>query len=342
MCTYEDLVDATLPHGLLPLVVPHRRRTTLGAAVAGLAVGPTSFRNGLPHESVLEMDVLTGAGAVVTTRPGDDLFDAFPRSHGCLGYATRLRIELEQVPPYVDLRRLRFDDAGVLAKTVTELVETHEHDGSRVDGLEGVTFGPQEHYLTLSTWRSEAGPISDLSGQGAYARSTRSRDRVLLSTREHLWRWDHDGSWWHGRRTAVQQRLARLDERFGLVDRLDRRAGRPPRERGELEAAVPVERLGDLLAEVLAWDDVSAGEQPVRLTPVVARRAWPAHPLASGATYVSVAFRATAGGPGRALEERVRGLGGHPASGDDVDLTAVRRRYDPDGRLTGFPLRPTW
>ena len=37
MCTYEDLVDATLPHGLMPLVVPQLRTITLGGAVVGLS-----------------------------------------------------------------------------------------------------------------------------------------------------------------------------------------------------------------------------------------------------------------------------------------------------------------
>ena len=73
MCTYEDLVDATLPHGLVPYVVPQLRTITLGGAVTGLGIESTSFRLGLPHESVLEMDVFTGSGQVVTTRPGDDL-----------------------------------------------------------------------------------------------------------------------------------------------------------------------------------------------------------------------------------------------------------------------------
>ena len=49
MCTYEDLVDATLPHGLMPLVVPQLRTITLGGAVTGLGIESTSFRNGLPH-----------------------------------------------------------------------------------------------------------------------------------------------------------------------------------------------------------------------------------------------------------------------------------------------------
>ena len=120
MCTYEHLVEATLAHGLIPLVVPQLRTITLGGAVSGLGIEATSFRSGLPHESVLEMDVLTGAGEIVTTRPGDDLFDAFPNSYGSLGYATRLRIELERVSPYAALRHVRFDDPADLPAAIDD------------------------------------------------------------------------------------------------------------------------------------------------------------------------------------------------------------------------------
>src|SRR5205807_8027078 len=87
MCTYEDLVAATLPYGLSPLVVPQLKTITLGGAVTGLGIESASFRNGLPHESVLEMDVLTGAGELLTTSPTQhpDLFRAFPNSYGPLG-----------------------------------------------------------------------------------------------------------------------------------------------------------------------------------------------------------------------------------------------------------------
>src|SRR3546814_4149847 len=100
MCTYEELVATTLRHGLIPLVVPQLRTITLGGAVTGLGIESTSFRNGLPHESVLEMDILTGAGEVLTATADNehaDLFRTFPNSYGSLGYATRLRIELEPV-----------------------------------------------------------------------------------------------------------------------------------------------------------------------------------------------------------------------------------------------------
>ena len=44
MCTYERLVDATLQHGLAPLVVPQLKTITLGGAVSGLGIESSSFR----------------------------------------------------------------------------------------------------------------------------------------------------------------------------------------------------------------------------------------------------------------------------------------------------------
>ena len=104
MTTYEDLVDATLAHGLMPHVVPQLKTITLGGAVTGLGIESSSFRNGLPHESVLELEILTRRRRVVVARPDNehrDLFRGFPNSYGTLGYALRLRIELQPVKPYV-------------------------------------------------------------------------------------------------------------------------------------------------------------------------------------------------------------------------------------------------
>ncbi len=152
-------MDATLPHGLMPLVVPQLRTITLGGAVTGLGIESTSFRNGLPHESVLEMDVLTGSGDLVTTKPGDPFFDSFPNSYGSLGYATRLRIELEPVQPFVALRHVPFADAATLAgATAADREPRAPGTACRVDGLDGVAFSPGELYLTLATWTDEPGP----------------------------------------------------------------------------------------------------------------------------------------------------------------------------------------
>ena len=132
MCTYEDLVAATLPYALSPLVVPQLKTITLGGAVTGLGIESASFRNGLPHESVLEMDILTGTGEVVTASPtvNADLFRAFPNSYGTLGYSVRLKIELEPVKPFVTLRHLRFDSLTELESLLDTIAGTLDGTGS--------------------------------------------------------------------------------------------------------------------------------------------------------------------------------------------------------------------
>jgi FAD/FMN-containing dehydrogenase len=339
MCTYEDLVDATLAHSLIPLVVPQLRTITLGGAVTGLGIESTSFRNGLPHESVLEMDVLTGAGDIHTVKPGDDLFDAFPNSYGSLGYATRLRIELEPVRSRVALRHVGFDTLEDLATAVSAIVEDGTWEGEAVDGLDGVAFSPQESYLTLARWTDEEGATSDWNGPVPYFRSLQQRRTDLLTTEDYLWRWDADWFWCSGafglhdprvrrvwprrwRRSDVYHRLVGLDARAGLTARLDRRRG-VRRERVIQDVEVPVDRI----AEFVSWFDEAVGMRPVWLCPLRLRepngpgtaRRWPSYPLEPGTTYVNAGFWGTVllrpderdGDRNRAVEARVTQLGGH-------------------------------
>jgi FAD/FMN-containing dehydrogenase len=343
MCTYEHLVDETLVHGLIPYVVPQLRTITLGGAVSGLGIESTSFRSGLPHESVVEMDIFTGAGEVVTTRPGDDLFETFPNSYGSLGYATRLRIKLEKVPSYVALRHVRFDDAGLLSKTITDIVESREYAGRRVDGLDGTAFAPGEYYLTLAEWTDQpvvstgstsgggAAP-SDYTGRRIYYRSIQERETDLLTIHDYLWRWDTDWFWcsrafgaqhpllrrvWPRRykRSDVYYRMVALDHRLHVGAFLDRRAGRPEGERVVQDVEIPVERL----PEFLDWFDAEVGMRPVWLCPLVASQKWPTYPLAPDEVYVNVGFWGNvAVGPdapnaprNRAIEAKVHELGGH-------------------------------
>ncbi len=378
MCTYETLVDATLPFGLIPFVVPQLRTITLGGAVTGLGIESTSFRNGLPHESVLEMDIFTGAGEVVTATPDNehaDLFTTFPNSYGSLGYATRLRIQLEPVRTHVALRHVRFADTAELESAVSTITRTGEWAGERVDGLDGTAFAPGEYYLTLATWTDAdaSSTTSDYAGQQVYWRSIQERDTDLLTTYDYLWRWDSDWFWcsqafgaqhplvrrvWPRRlrRSDTYHRLVGLDQRFGVMDRLDRRAGRPRRERVVQDVEVPVEHLGDFLD----WFDQTVGMRPVWLCPLRLRDAtvWPTYPLKPGRTYVNVGFwgavpvgdDAPNSPLNRAVEEKVAELDGHkslysesfydPATFDRLydgaNLAAVKKRYDPDDRLTSL------
>src|SRR5450631_1157264 len=152
MTSYERLVDATLAHGLMPLVVPQLKTITIGGAVTGLGIESSSFRSGLPHESVQELEVLTGAGEIVVAGPSgenSDLFHAFPNSYGTLGYALRLVIDLEPVHPFVRLRHVRFANLEALTEAIAAIVGTSAYDGEPVDFLDGTVFGVDDAYLTL-------------------------------------------------------------------------------------------------------------------------------------------------------------------------------------------------
>lgn len=338
MTTYEHLVDATLPFGLMPLVVPQLKTITLGGAVTGLGIESTSFRDGLPHESVLEMDILTGAGEILTVRPDNeysDLFFGFPNSYGTLGYALRLQIELTPVRPFVALRHVRFRDAAEAAEALASVTKTGQWDGEAVDFLDGTVFGPDEIYLTMGRWcdRPQQRP-SDYTGRHIYYRSLRSVSHDVLTTRDYLWRWDTDWFWCSGGlgvqkpwvrpliprrylRSDVYHRVIGFGRRHGVVPALDRLRGLPPREFVIQDIEVPVDRL----AEFLEFFDREVCIRPVWVCPLRQRnpdQRWDLYVLDPETTYINVGFWSSVpvksgsadGDVNKAIEAEVERLGG--------------------------------
>jgi FAD/FMN-containing dehydrogenase len=259
MCTFEHLVAATLPHGLAPLVVPQLKTITVGGAITGGGIESTSFRNGLSFECMAEIDVLTGAGEIITASPTEnaDLFYGFPNSYGTLGYATRVTVKLERIKPFVTLRHLRFGSVTELQDALATIVDERRHLGVAVDYLDGVVFSRSESYLTLGTLTDDPGATSDYTGQQIYYKSIKTRSTDRLTIHDYLWRWDTDWFWcsrafgaqqplvrrlWPGRwlRSSVYWKLVALDRRFDIANRLERLHHRPPFERVVQDIEVPI------------------------------------------------------------------------------------------------------
>jgi FAD/FMN-containing dehydrogenase len=327
MTTYEHLVDATLARGLMPLVVPQLKTITIGGAVTGLGIESTSFRDGLPHESVREIEVLTGSGDVVRATPDGphaDLFRAFPNSYGTLGYALSLTIELAPVMPYVHLRHVPFDDLDEVCRAIGEIAESGEWDGEPVHFVDGSMFPDPDlaaraghdprTYLTLGSWSPRAPYTSDYSGQQVYYRSIGRRSEDYLTVRDYLWRWDTDWFWCSRvfgvqnprirrfvprryLRSDVYQKIVGLENRYHVKARLDARRGDPPRERVVQDVEVPLTRT----AEFLRWFVANVPIEPVWLCPLrlrgpvdgTADGSWPLYPLQPDRTYVNVGFWST-------------------------------------------------
>jgi FAD/FMN-containing dehydrogenase len=373
MTTYERLVDATLPHGLIPHVVPQLKTITLGGAVAGLGIESTSFRNGMPHESVLEMDILTPDGEIVHATPDNehrDLFRGFPNSYGTLGYALRLRIELEQVTPFVRLRHVRFPDAAACAAAITDICTNRTYQDESVDFVDGVMFDSSELYLTLGTYTTTAPQLSDYTGQHIYYKSVRDRVTDHLTIRDYLWRWDTDWFWCSEAlgvqhpivrrlvprrylRSDVYRKIVALDRRYQLSARVDRLRKLPAREPVIQDVEIPVERL----AEFLDFFTEEIGISPVWVCPLRLREheGWPLYPMKPDRLYVNVGFWATValrpgeteGTYNRRIESKVTELGGHKSlysdsyfdedefwlAYDGETYRKLKQAYDPNDRL---------
>jgi len=326
LTTYEQLVDELLPHGFVPLVVPQLRTITIGGAVTGLGIEAASFRNGLPHESVREMRVLTGAGEVVTATPDGDhaeLFHTFPNSYGSLGYVLDLVIELEPAHPWVLLRHVRFDGVAPLADAVRAVMAEGAWSGERVDFVDGVVFGPREAYLTLGRWSDDLPDgmrPSDYTGEHVFYRSIQHRRTDALSAHDYLWRWDTDWFWcsrafgaqvpavrrlWprHLLRSDVYWKIVALENRYHPMARIDRLRGLPARERVVQDVEIPLERT----AEFVDWFLREVPIEPIWLCPIQLRdngahalsqepgadaeeTPWPLYPMRRGEPYVNVGF----------------------------------------------------
>lgn len=317
MTTYEHLVQATLPYGLMPLCVPQLKTITLGGAVTGLGIESASFRSGLPHESVIEMDILTGDGEVLTVSPAEDdphrdLFFAFANSYGSLGYALRLKIELEQTKPFVHLRHLRFDTAEEMTRVLKEISGSHEYGGQRVDFLDGTVFSPSEQYLTLGEMvgRLPDGlTLSDYTGMNIFYRSIQNKREDVLTIHDYLWRWDTDWFWcsrafgtqkpairkWWPKsklRSDFYWKLIALDRKYKIAARTDVVRKRPAREQVVQDIEVPADRL----PEFLDFFHREVGIEPIWVCPLKQRdpnARWPLYEFDAQTLYVNVGFWST-------------------------------------------------
>ncbi len=334
MTTYEDLADATLAHGLLPPVVLDFKTITLGGGVAGTGAESSSFRAGLPHDPVTEMEILTGDGQVVTaTRDNEhaDLFHGFPHSYGSLGYALRLTVDLEPAKPYVRLRHVRMGSMSEWITALRHIADTRDFDGGHVDFVDGAYFAPDAVHLVLGEFVDEAPYLSDYTGQHVYYRSIRRRSEDYLTTRDYLWRWDTD-MYWTSRLFGLENPVIRrlwprrfrdshslrkiqmFDRRFDLTYKTREMIGKPF-EWVLQDADLPA----DAVPEFMAFFDREVGVKPVWLCPMRLQQPISLYPMEPGELYVSVGFWWLVPRPkhqapdhyNKIIERKITELGGH-------------------------------
>jgi FAD/FMN-containing dehydrogenase len=367
MTPYGALVDATLARSTMPCVVPQLKSITIGGAVAGVGIESSSFRHGLVHETIEELEVLLGDGSVVVARPDNehrDLFFGFPNSYGTLGYALRVRARVVPTRPYVRLEHVRHSEpAAFFAKLAAACA-------APVDFVDAVVFGPRALVITVGRFVDEAPYTSDYTYTRIYYRSLLGRDEDYLTARDYLWRWDTDWFWCSKnlyaqnplvRRLLGRSRLnsvfytkvMRWNARVGLTRRLDALLGRHP-ESVIQDVDIPIERAPEFLEFFLR----EIGIAPVWVCPFRSphpQTRWTLFPTRPGVLYLNFGFwdvvrtreRHPSGHFNRLIERKVTELGGVKSLYSDSYFppeefwsiynrdayAALKARYDPGRRF---------
>ena len=144
MASMENLVDALLPLGLMPAVVPEFKGITVGGSLQGLAAESSSFKYGFVHDCLCGFELLLADGRLVWCQDGstesesiilsgeeeesDTLFHAVPGTFGSLGIATRAQILCVRAEPFVRVTARLHDSCRRASQYLSEAQDAELHN----------------------------------------------------------------------------------------------------------------------------------------------------------------------------------------------------------------------
>ena len=109
---WRDLVHQLKRWDLIPRVLTNNLGVTVAGTLSVAGIGVASFRHGSQGDNVVELDVVTGAGEMVTCGPERDpeLFWSVIAGLGQVGIITRARLKLRRCKPMTRTYYLLYDD----------------------------------------------------------------------------------------------------------------------------------------------------------------------------------------------------------------------------------------
>jgi hypothetical protein len=165
---------------------------TFSGLIAGVGGGSSSFKYGFIHETILEMDVITANGEIITCSRDNntELFYAIPNSMGTLGYITRLKLQIRPATPYVKVDYKRYTDPETYFKELDKHCKDEE-----IDFIDGTIFSNNNLVLIIGNLTSYLPPEKKL-----YNKTNIFWEDLLNTTikeqyfklYDYVWRWDPD------------------------------------------------------------------------------------------------------------------------------------------------------
>mmetsp|Transcript_80645 Transcript_80645/g.147524 ORF Transcript_80645/g.147524 Transcript_80645/m.147524 type:complete len:663 (-) Transcript_80645:105-2093(-) len=265
-------------HRMTLEIIPDMVHLTVGGLYAGIGSGAAAFRYGALHHSVVEVDVLTSGGEVLTcsatSRP--DLFALLPGSLGTLGYVLRMRLRIRTAGRYVLAKHTRLPSSEALIHAFEEKMSAN-----LPDFLDGAIYSATESLLIEGKMYDEKpadASLYSLKSTGVpYAIAAREGEELWFGLLDFIYKWDPDGyfSTWetpgwtrdsHLRRFAANilpwmHRSDWLREAFSVLWQFDLK-----KEGSHMYAdyVVPLQSS----VKSLEWFDKEVGLYPLYLAPV--------------------------------------------------------------------------
>ncbi|KAK3160627.1 hypothetical protein QOZ80_1BG0062080 [Eleusine coracana subsp. coracana] len=153
---WADVLRAALAHGLSPRSWTDYLHLTVGGTLSNAGISGQAFRHGPQISNVLELDVVTGTGEMVTcSKEKDaDLFHAVLGGLGQFGIITRARIPLFPAPARARWVRLIYADAAALTRDQERLINI---DDALVAGVMDYVEGSvlTDYQGLIGSWRSQ-------------------------------------------------------------------------------------------------------------------------------------------------------------------------------------------
>lgn len=157
---WHDLIDESLKINLIPPVLTDHTKLTVGGTLSIGGIGGTSYRYGVQIDNVLELQVVTGEGKVITCSPRQkpDLFFAMLAGQGQCGIITRARIRLIEAPQFVRVFFLHYNNIDEFNTNQIKLI--HNEQFQFVEGRIMVDSKQQALYEIIVAGFSGSGQLA--------------------------------------------------------------------------------------------------------------------------------------------------------------------------------------
>lgn len=185
---FVDLVEATLRHGLVPIVVPELKTITIGGAVSGCSIESMSFVHGGFHDTCLEYEVITARGDVITCTPENGhslVFQMLHGSFGTLGILSKLTFRLVPAQRFVHVVYEKYATIADYRAAIWRHYQARD-----VDFIDGMIHSPTEYVLSVGRFTDTAPYTNRYDWWKLYYRSTSTRTEDYLATADYFFRYD--------------------------------------------------------------------------------------------------------------------------------------------------------